>query len=77
MAKSLQSKSLKKGNVTAVLYEMCRSILIQNITEHYEEEYMLMYFETSGRSGGGPVDTIRMLGEGEVMVTFKDHKGIV
>ena len=36
-----------------------------------------MYFETtSKRSGGSSVESIQMLGEGEVIITFKDHKGM-
>ena len=77
MAKNLQSRPIKQGNVTAILYEVCRSIVVHNITEHYEEEYILMYFETSGKSGGGRVENVHMLGEGEVVIVFEDPKGIV
>ena len=77
MAKKLQSRRMKQGNVTAILYEVCRSIVVHNITEHYEEDYISMYFETSGKSGGGRVKTIHMLGEGEVVIVFEDPKGKV
>ena len=74
MIKNLQSRPVKKEAILHVtLYEVCRSIQIHNITEHYEEDYILMYFE---RSSGGTVEDIQMLGEGEVILTFKDHKGV-
>ena len=76
MVKKLQAKHIrprKGATLHVTLYEVCRSIQIRNITEHYEEEYILMYFE---RSSGGPVETVQMLGEGEVIITFKDHKGM-
>ena len=75
MAESLQSRRIKQGNVTAVLYEVCRSVVINNITDHYEEEYLSMYFETSEKSGGGRVENVHMLGEGEVIIVFEDPKG--
>ena len=74
MVKKLQAKHIRKGaSLHVTLYEVCRSIQVHNITERYEEDYILMYFE---RSSGGPVENIQMLGEGEVIVTFKDHKGM-
>jgi hypothetical protein len=79
MIESLQARPIKKGAATlhVTLYEVCRSIQIHGITEYYDKEYISMYFETtSKRSGGGPVETIQMLGEGEVIITFKDHKGM-
>ena len=79
MIKNLQARPVKKGALSlhVTMYEECRSIQIHNITEHYEEEYILMYFETSKKAGGGPVESIQMLGEGEVIVVFKDHKGMM
>ena len=76
MLNKLQAKPLKQRPISAVLYEECKSIQIQNITKHYEEEFLHMYFESS-KSGGGPVEAIHMLGEGQVLVFFKDPKGIM
>lgn len=76
MIKELQAKSLKQGCVTAVLYEVCNSIRLHGITEHYEEDYIHMYFEASQKSGGGPVESVQMLGEGQAIITFKDPKGM-
>ena len=76
MIKELQARQLKQRSVSAVLYEVCKSILIHNVTEHYDEEYLHMYFETPRKSGGGPVEKIHMLGEGQVMIIFQTPKGM-
>ena len=76
MIKNLQARPIRKGAATlhVTLYEVCRSIQIHTITEHYDKEYILMYFEKL--SGVGTVEDIQMLGEGEVIITFIDHKGV-
>ena len=79
MIKSFQARPIKKGAATlrVTLYEVCRSIQIHSITEHYDKDYISMYFEkTSKLSGGSAVESVQMLGEGEVIITFEDHKGM-
>ena len=79
MIKNLQAKSIRKGAAAlhVTLYEVCRSIQIHSITEYYDKDYISMYFESNLKhSGGGPVESIQMLGEGEVIITFRDYKGL-
>lgn len=76
MIDRLQTKRMKQGSLSVVLYETCRSIKMHNVTEHYEEEYIVMYFETGKRSGGGAIESVQMLGEGEIVIIFKDPKGM-
>ena len=74
----LQSEKIKGVTLCAELCRVCNSIHISGITEHYDQLFMLMYFERRESSGGGKVEEpVNLLGEGEAIVTFKDPKGIV
>ena len=78
MMEKLTSKPLKKGVIVdAQLYKASVTIQISNMTKHYEEEFMNMYFENP-KSGGGPgkVSDVEMLGNGEATVTFQNPQGI-
>ena len=50
-------------------------ICVQDITEHYDEDYLLNYFESGKRSGGGEVVSLELFGNGEAKVMFKELKG--
>ena len=79
MIKNLQARPIRRGAAAlhVTLYEVCRSIQIHNITEFYDKEYISMYFASNSKqSGGGAIETIQMLGEGEVIITFRDYKGL-
>ena len=75
MIAKLKSKQLKGACIEAELCRVTSSIRVCNITEHYEEDYIQMYFENSRKSGGGEVTSVELLGNGEVVVTFNDPKG--
>ena len=70
----LKSKPLKGVIVDAQLYKASDAIRISNITKHYKEDYIELYFE-SQQYGGGEVTHIQMLGNGEAIVTFQDPQG--
>lgn len=77
MIQKLQSKPIKKGMpvIEVELYKACTTIQISNATEHYDEDFIQMYFESHRKSGGGTVTHVEMLGNGEATVTFQDPKG--
>ena len=52
------------------------SVKIQNITKHYSEEFIRLYFESPAESGGGGVASVELPGNGEAIVTFTDHRGM-
>lgn len=52
------------------------SVRIQNITKHYSEEFIRLYFESPAESGGGGVTSVELPGNGEAIVTFTDHRGM-
>ena len=75
MIAKLKSKKLKGASIEAELCRVTSSIRVSNITERYEEDFIQMYFENPRKSGGGEVTSVELLGNGEVVVTFKDPKG--
>lgn len=77
MMTKLESKPLKNVTFQAELYNICHSIRVRGITKNYDEEVLSMYFENPKRSGGGDVEAVELLGDGEAIVTFQDSKGEV
>lgn len=78
MRSSIQEKPIKKARIEAELYKVCSSIHLSNVTDHYSEEYMKLYFE-SKRSGGGTkaVKSVELMGNGEAVVSFESRLGII
>jgi len=56
-------------------FKISTSVRIQNITKHYSENYIKLYFENPD-SGGGSVASVELPGNGEAVVTFTDHRGM-
>ena len=48
---------------------------LTGITEHYAEDYIRIYFESTQHSGGGEIASIELVGGGEVQILFKDSTG--
>lgn len=72
----IASRPLKGVTIQAQLCKISSSIRIRNISNHYDDEFIPMYFESRKRSGGGDVASFELLGNGEAVVTFKDPEGI-
>ena len=67
---------VKGSYIQAEIYKAPSCIWVTNInTNHYDVDFITLYFE-SPRSGGGEVQNVQLLGNGEAIVTFKDPKGI-
>ena len=69
-------KQIKGKFIKAISWKTTPCICIRNITEHYDEEFLMNYFENTKRSGGGEVLSVELFGNGEAKVMFKDLKGI-
>ena len=76
MIAKIEKKPLKKTLVRVELCRMSRSIEISNVSKHYDDEFLKMYFENHKKSGGGNVTSIDLLGGGKAIVTFEDPEGI-
>ena len=74
MITKLESKPLKQTRFCGELYKVCRSIRIGGITNNYNDQFIELYFENERHSGGGELESVELLGDGEVIVTFKDSK---
>jgi len=61
--------------LVAQRFKVSTSVRIQNITEHYSKEFIKLYFENPD-SGGGTVASVELLGDGEAVVAFNDHRGM-
>ena len=75
MITKLESKPLKQTSFRGELYEVCRSVRVREITKNYDESFLELYFESTKKSGGGEVEAVELLGDGEAVITFKDSKG--
>ena len=75
IAKIGGSKPLKGVKLEAELCRIASSIRISNISKHYDEEFIQMYFESQKKSGGGEVTSVELLGNGVAVVAFEDPKG--
>ena len=77
MASKIGSKPLKGVILQAELCKVVNSIRIQGVTKNYTEDYFQLYFESHKRSGGGPVTSVQLLGNGEAIVTFQGPRGML
>ena len=76
MKSKIEGKIIKKGEqLTAEIYQYPLTIHIRNITENYDEELLRYYFETTKRSGGGKVKSIKLPQTGEAVIEFNDQSG--
>ena len=75
MIAKLENKPLKQMSFHGELYEVCRSIRVKGMTKNYDDELLEMYFENKRRSGGGKVECVELLGDGDAIVTFKESNG--
>ena len=66
---------------TAVTVEMVKgvkpSIHICNISTLCDEDMLKIYFSKPEKSGGGEVESVRVLSETEAIITFVDAEGMV
>ena len=73
---NIEGKFAKKGGqLTAELYQRPLAIHIRNITKNYDEELLRYYFETTKRSGGGEVKSVKLQQTGEAVIEFQDQSG--
>lgn len=56
-------------------FKVSTGVRIQNITKHYLKDFIKLYFENPD-SGGGRVASVELLGSGEAVVAFIDHRGM-
>ena len=77
MISKIESKALKGANLQAELCKVVNSIRVREVTKNYIEEYFLLYFENPNKSGGGLVTSVKLLGNGEAIVTFQDPRGML
>ena len=68
-------KAVKGKIIKVVSWKTSPCIYVQDITEHYDEDYLLNYFESGKRSGGGEVVSLELFGNGEAKVMFKELGG--
>ena len=71
----IETKPLKKAFVHVELCSMSKSIEINNISKHYDDEFLRMFFENHKKSGGGKVTNVELLGDGRAVITFEDPEG--
>lgn len=80
MVKKLETKKLKKKQLTVEKCEVNYSIIITGITKKTfaTEDGLEMYFENS-RSGGGEdiLFKVEFIAKGKAKVTFNDHSGML
>ena len=77
MISKIGSKPLKGVFLQAELCKVVNSIRVRGVTKNYTKDYFQLYFESHKRSGGGPVTSIQLLGNGEAIVTFQDPRGVL
>ena len=73
----IEQNSLKNAHVRAERCEISRKILISNISKLYDKQALQFYFESKKKSGGGPVTSVQLLGNGGATVSFADCTGTV
>lgn len=78
MMAAITSEPMKGAIVTVELCKAMKpSIHIRNITtEVCNEEFLELYFSHPKRSGGGEVESIKILSDNEAIVTFSDPTGM-
>ena len=77
MMGSITSVTVKGATVTVEMVKTTKpSIRVSNITTLCDEEFLRFYFGRAKRSGGGEVDSIKILSETEAIVTFTNPAGM-
>ena len=77
MTSKIGSKTLKGVYLQAELCKVVNSIRVREVTKNYSEDYFQLYFENPKKSGGGHVTSVKLLGNGEAIVTFQDPRGML
>ena len=77
MISKIESKALKGANLQAELCKVVNSIRVREVTKNYTEDYFQLYFENPDKSVGGHVTSVKLLGNGEAIVTFQDPRGML
>ena len=77
MISKIESKALKGASLQAELCKVVNSIRVREVTKNYTEDYFQLYFENPKKSGGGHVTSVKLLGNGEAIVTFQDPRGML
>ena len=77
MMGSITSATVKGATVTVEMVKTTKpSIRVSNLITQYDEEFLRFYFGNAKRSGGGEVDSVKILSETEAIVTFADPTGM-
>ena len=65
-----------KTTITATQIKTSNLIIVSHIDQqYYDKQFLLSYFENQKHSGGGPVESIKLCGNGKAMVIFQDQEG--
>ena len=78
MMGSITRKAVKGATVTVEMVKATKpSIRVSNVTTtQCDEEFLRFYFGSAKRSGGGEVDSVKILSETEAIVTFTNPAGM-
>ena len=77
MTGSITRKAVKGATVTVEMVKTTKpSIRVSNVTTQCDEEFLRFYFGNAKRSGGGEVDSVKILSETEAIVTFTNPAGM-
>ena len=74
---SITSVAVKGVTVTVEMVKATKpSIRVSNLITQCDEEFLRFYFGNAKRSGGGEVESVKILSETEAIVTFADPAGM-
>ena len=74
---SITRKAVKGATVTVEMVKATKpSIRVSNLTTQCDMDFLRFYFGNAKKSGGGEVDSVKILSETEAIVTFKNQTGM-
>ena len=77
MMGSITRKAVKGATVTVEMVKATKpGIRVSNVTTQCDEEFLRFYFSRAKRSGGGEVDSVKIVSETEAIVTFTNPAGM-
>lgn len=71
----IESATCRGTNLVVRRLKVTTKLILSGVTEHYDEEFIKMYFESTKRSGGGEVESVEPIGDGVAEIIFRDSKG--
>lgn len=79
MADTIASEQVNGATVTVEMVKTAKpSIRVSNVTATMcDEEFLKMYFGSAKRSGGGEVESVKILSATEAIITFSDPAGML